>query len=140
MLLQVGVKIFLKNHEGKFLLLERNLEKYPEISKTEKWDIVGGRINPETPLMANLEREIFEETKLVLKSEPRLICAQDIMKPDKHVVRLTYLGQTEGDPQIDEEHKNFKWFSMDELLAMPDMDKFAKEALGKLQMEFSAQL
>ena len=31
--LQVGVKILLQNKEGKFLFLERNLEKYPEVKK-----------------------------------------------------------------------------------------------------------
>ena len=37
--LQVGVKVLLKNPEGKYLFLHRSAEKYPE---TQKWDIPGG--------------------------------------------------------------------------------------------------
>lgn len=48
--LQVGVKIILQNNEDKFLLLERNPEKYPEIKKNDSLDIVGGRIKIGTSL------------------------------------------------------------------------------------------
>jgi len=37
--LQVGVKVLLKNKEGKFLLIRRSPKKYPEVGP--KWDIVG---------------------------------------------------------------------------------------------------
>ncbi len=60
--LQVGVKIFLKNKEGKYLLLKRNSVKYSNIRG--EWDIVGGRIDPGTKLMDNLRREVREETQL----------------------------------------------------------------------------
>ena len=85
--LQVGVKVLLKNPQGKYLLLRRNPKKYPEVGP--KWDIVGGRINPGSGLMENLKREVFEETKLNLTSLPKLAAAQDILKvPGRHVVRL----------------------------------------------------
>src|SRR3989344_6009185 len=93
--LQVGVKIILQNKEGKILLLHRNWEKYPEVKKDNSWDIVGGRINIGTPLLENLKREIFEETKLNLIKERKLIAAQDILRTDKHVVRLTYFVKME---------------------------------------------
>ena len=73
--LQVGVKIILENSEGKFLLLQRNLDVYKEVKKNDSLDIVGGRINIGTPLLENLKREIFEETKLELKEEPKLLAA-----------------------------------------------------------------
>ena len=60
--LQVGVKALLKNKEGKYLLVRRSSEKYPEVGA--RWDIVGGRINPGTPLFDNLKREVKEETGL----------------------------------------------------------------------------
>src|SRR6185295_12720408 len=109
--LQVGVKIILQNKEGKFLLLQRNLEKYPEIKQNDSLDIVGGRIKIGTPLLENLKREIFEETKLNLTGEPKLLAAQDILRPDKHVVRLTYIGQIDGEPQLDEDHSSYVWLS-----------------------------
>lgn len=129
--LQVGVKIILQNKEGKFLLLQRNLEKYPEVKADDSLDIVGGRIQIGTPLLDNLKREVFEETKLSLVGEPRLIAAQDILRPDKHVVRLTYIGQTEGEPQLDEENSSYKWLSAEEIKTQTGLDQYAKEVFNR---------
>ena len=71
--LQVGVKILLKNKDGKYLLVRRNPKKYPEVGP--KWDIVGGRIIPGTPLLDNLRREIKEEVNLDYAGEPQLVSA-----------------------------------------------------------------
>lgn len=73
MILQVGVKIFLKNEEGKYLLVKRCDKKYQNIDGC--WDIVGGRIDTGTSLIDNLKREVREETQLPITSEPRLIHA-----------------------------------------------------------------
>lgn len=129
--LQVGVKVLLKNKEGKYLLLHRNWDKYPEVKKDNSWDIVGGRINIGTPLLENLKREIFEETKLNLTEEPKLIGAQDILRSDKHVVRLTYLGVIEGEPKLDEYHDDYKWLTEEELRKKEDLDQYFKEILTK---------
>ena len=126
--LQVGVKALLKNKEGKYLLLRRNPKKYPEVGP--KWDIVGGRINPGTPLLENLRREIKEEAGLHFEGQPKLVAAQDILKSaDKHVVRLTYLGEIDGNPKIDEDHLEAKWFTADEIKKMDVsvIDSFFKQ-------------
>jgi 8-oxo-dGTP diphosphatase len=127
--LQVGVKILLKNNEGRYLLLRRSLEKYPEIEG--RWDIVGGRINPGTPLIENLEREIREETGLSLSGKPRLVAAQDILRsPERHVVRLTYLGEASGNLVLDTSENDLcRWYSKEELLKLDDMDVYFKELL-----------
>lgn len=125
--LQVGVKILLKNKEGKFLMLQRNGDKYPEVGAL--WDIVGGRIDKGIPLLENLKREIFEETQLTLTEEPKLISAQDILKTDKHVVRLTYVGKIEGEPVLDEDHIAYKWLTLEELKNLEPMDKYFKKIL-----------
>jgi|SRR3989344_6390320 len=130
--LQVGVKVLLKNSEGKFLLVRRNPKKYPEVGA--KWDIVGGRIHPGTPLIENLRREIKEEVGLEYLDEPKLVAAQDILKSsDKHVVRLTYLGNADGSPSIDDDHLEAKWFSAQEIKAMDEkvLDSYFRELIGK---------
>ncbi len=128
--LQVGVKIFLKNKEGKFLFLERNLEKYTEIKKDDSLDIVGGRIDVGISLIENLKREIFEETKLILIKEPVLLTAQDILRTDKHVVRLTYIGEIEGEPQLDGDHSSYKWLSIDEVEKQEGIDQYSREVFN----------
>jgi 8-oxo-dGTP diphosphatase len=126
--LQVGVKALLKNPEGKYLLLRRSSEKYPEVGA--KWDIVGGRIDPGSPLFENLKREIKEEVSLDLTKEPTLIAAQDILRvPGKHVVRLTYTGTIEGEPKLDNDHTEFNWFTKEELQNVEELDIYLKELL-----------
>lgn len=126
--LQVGVKILIQNEDGKYLLLRRSLEKYPETSDN-RWSIVGGRINPGQTLLENLRREVREECGLTLIDEPVLIAAQDILNvvgyPDRHVVRLTYIGKAEGEIVIDaEENDMYQWFSLEELRASNEVDKY----------------
>lgn len=128
--LQVGVKILLKNKKGKFLLVRRNPEKYPEVGP--KWDIVGGRIDPGSPLKDNLRREIREEVNLEYTGEPKLVAAQDILRvPGKHVVRLTYTGEMEGEPILDDDHLEVKWFGAEEIKAMSAevLDLYFKELI-----------
>jgi 8-oxo-dGTP pyrophosphatase MutT (NUDIX family) len=130
MQLQVGVKVLLQNSEGKYLLLHRNTEKYPDISGT--WDIVGGRIDIGTPLLENLAREVEEETGLTLTSKPKLIAAQDILLSKKHVVRLTYTASTEGEPVLDTmENDTYEWLTKKELKAHEDLDLYVRELINK---------
>ncbi|MDO8429505.1 MAG: NUDIX hydrolase [Candidatus Daviesbacteria bacterium] len=131
MILQVGVKALLKNKKGEYLLLKRSLEKYPDVGNL--WDIPGGRINPGTPLLDNLAREIKEETGLDLTSTPTLIAAQDILKVvDKHIVRLTYTAEIEGDPALNgEEHQEFRWISLEDLKSLTGLDRYTKELIEK---------
>lgn len=129
--LQVGVKIFLKNKDNKFLLVKRNPEKYKNVKGS--WDIVGGRINPGTKLIENLRREVMEETGLEIMSQPRLLCAQDIIPNEqKHVVRLSYVGTTDGDLVLDtKENIDYKLLSLKELLSQEDLDYYVKEIVEK---------
>ncbi len=129
--LQVGVKILIENKEGKFLFLERSAEKYSEVHK--KLDIPGGRINPGSTLDENLQREIAEETGLTILGEPRLVAAQDILRPDKHVVRLTYVGNAGGEIQLSDEHGSYKWLTKEEALKEEGLDPYTLEVLNKGQ-------
>ncbi len=138
--LQVGVKILLGNGKGKYLLLRRSLEKYPEV--LGRWDIVGGRIDAGKTLIENLTREIKEETDLRLVGKPELIAAQDILRnPNSHVVRLTYLGVAEGEVKLDgEEHDMYKWYSFEELKQLEDLDVYFKELLDTIDVSKSSVL
>lgn len=133
--LQVGVKAFLKNKEGKYLIIRRSPEKYPEVGA--KWDIVGGRIKPGSSLMENLKREIREEVSLELMEEPTFIAAQDILRPERHVVRLTYVGEIEGEPKLDGDHTEYKWVTWEEMDGMENLDGYARQLLTYLRSSTS---
>jgi len=129
MILQVGVKIFLKNAEGKYLLVKRSSDKYKNTKGN--WDIVGGRIEPGSKLIENLRREVKEETQLAITSEPVLIHAQDIIpSTEKHVVRLSYVGNTTGEPVLDiAENVEYKWLSLQEMKSQEDLDIYVAQIL-----------
>jgi 8-oxo-dGTP diphosphatase len=131
MLLQVGVKAFLKNKEGKYLLVRRNAEKYGKTSGS--WDIPGGRIDPGTSLVENLRREVKEETGLKIISEPILISAQDIMpNTEWHIVRLTYIADTDGEPQLDlAENTEYLWCTVEQLTVQDGLDTYVREVIEK---------
>lgn len=127
--LQVGVKIFLKNKDGKYLLIRRNPDKYP--NARGEWDIVGGRIEPGVGLVDNLKREVREETQLEIVSEPKLLHAQDIIpNTERHIVRLSYIGNTEGEPVLDiSENIEYKWLTVEEIKMQENLDIYVKEII-----------
>lgn len=129
--LQVGVKALLQNKDGKYLLVRRSPVKYPNAKGT--WDIVGGRINPGTPLLDNLRREIKEEIGCELAGVPRLIAAQDILRsPERHVVRLTYIGDIYDEPKLDmSENVEYRWLTLRELEKVEDLDIYFKALLDE---------
>jgi 8-oxo-dGTP diphosphatase len=124
--LQVGVKVLLKNADGKYLLMRRS--PYEERG-VGKWDIAGGRIETGTGLMENLAREVSEETGLTTTSEPKLLAAQDIVWPDRHVVRITYTADVTGEPKLGPEHSEFGWFTYEEMKSLDKMDDYIKKLL-----------
>lgn len=128
--LQVGVKILLRNRKGKCLIVKRSEKKYPEVGA--RWDIPSGRIDAGKTLLENLKREVKEETGLILREEPKLIAAQDILRvPGRHVVRLTYLGKISGVPKLNQDNTEFRWVTRKEMEKIGNMDIYVKELLEK---------
>lgn len=126
--LQVGVKVLLKNPKGKYLLIRR---APAEKNGPSKWDIPGGRMNAGSTMMENLAREVMEETGLVMTSEPKVLGIQDMLWPDRHVVRITHTGTIDGTPTLSEEHTEYTWFDLDDIVALPEQefDKFLRELI-----------
>ena len=123
--LQVGVKLLVKDAQGRYLFLRRSPSFKPGV---QRWDIPGGRIEIEEPLDAALTREVREETGLKVKASS-LIAAQYIFVPEKdiHVVRLTYVGEVEaGEPVLSDEHSEYRWMTKDDAMKEP-LDKYLME-------------
>jgi 8-oxo-dGTP pyrophosphatase MutT (NUDIX family) len=131
--LQVGVKIIFSNTKGQYLLAKRSGLNWGE----GKWETFGGRIDPGTPLIDNLAREVLEETGLTYSGTPRLLTAQDILKEKDgnltHVVRLTYTDVIpNGVIKLAEEHNEYRWFSLDELKSITSIDSYLPAAIALL--------
>jgi len=131
MKLQVGVKALVQNENNQFLFMRRSVTFGDE--KEPHWDIPGGRIDADEPLMDALRREIMEETGLQFSDTPVLLTAQDIFAAhaDLHVVRLTYLIKGTGEPKLSDEHQEVRWMTAEEALA-DTPDPYTREALGRI--------
>lgn len=107
---RVALKAIIEK-DGKFLALRRSAKE--EIFENI-WDIPGGRMEfGEQPIEA-LRREVKEETSLNI----------DIIKPistwtfflgETQVVGITYAAKyISGDVELSDEHKEFKWLTVEE--------------------------
>lgn len=115
---EIGVKVFLRNGEGEYLILKR--AKPYQGEDFCRWDIPGGRINPGEPLLEALKREIEEETGLGIETEKaQTLAAQDILRiKSKHTVRITFLLNCKKEQEIKlapQEHTEFAWVTIHEL-------------------------
>lgn len=130
MILQVGVKALIKQGDSYLFLRRSKAFK----AGPQKWDIPGGRIEPDEPLHEALAREVLEETGLDLDSVGELLAAQDIFVQEKdlHAVRLTYVASASGDTVISDEHDKFSWMTMEQIIAEPHVDKYLREVLKTL--------
>ena len=126
MILQVGVKVLIKDEAGKYLFVRRVASFKPG---PQKWDIPGGRIEPHEPLHDALRREVKEETGLELENTDALLAAQDIFASDKdlHVVRLTYVGSASGEVTLSDEHDTHKWMSKADIKSEVHVDSYLKQ-------------
>lgn len=127
MKLQVGVKVLIYQ-DGKYLFLRRSaaFKEGPQ-----KWDIPGGRIEPDEALEIALAREVQEEAGLNLMQIDSLLAAQDIFvaHAEVHVVRLTYTGRANGDVVISDEHDDYRWMTLEAVRAEPHVDSYLREVL-----------
>lgn len=121
--LQVGVKVLLKNTQGKYLFIKRTKQLEGETSTS--WDIPGGRIEPNESLEEALRREAKEELGIELAGEPRLINAQNIFirAQGLHVVRLTYVLEVDiniDTIELSDEHQEVAYMSLAEVTGVTE--------------------
>jgi 8-oxo-dGTP diphosphatase len=92
--------------DGKILLLKD--------SKTKFWDLPGGHLKDNETLEEGLKREVKEETGLNLSSCKQLTTRQLKLGSETKPVCF-YLCTADGELDISNEHKAFKWISLKDL-------------------------
>ncbi|MEZ4194857.1 MAG: NUDIX domain-containing protein [Candidatus Paceibacterota bacterium] len=111
MKLAVGVKAFILNEEGKVLILRE--AKYDEGTNEGKWDVPGGRIQPEETLFAGLKREVMEECGLEIEIGGLLHVQENfpiIKNEEFHIVRAFYKAKlVGGEVALSQDHDKYEW-------------------------------
>ncbi|PCI93496.1 hypothetical protein COB11_05225 [Candidatus Aerophobetes bacterium] len=125
----LGLKALIRNKEGLFLILRAK----------NYWDIPGGRIHKEEPLLNALKREVFEETGIYqfLKIEPIQLSLSNIRittsSYDVGLIHYFYFCEVK-DPSVtlSDEHISYEWSSMEQLI-----ERLAQEAPKELLEKLS---
>lgn len=126
---QIAVKALIKNGD-KFLILKN---KDSDLTNPfAGWETPGGRLNDGEEIMAGLNRELREETGLVVDVLFPFNAYSGSTKLEDAIIGINYLANyVNGDVVMDpNEHIEYKWATMAELREL-------KDSVG-LQLELDA--
>lgn len=116
MKLFIGVKALIK-HEGKVLILRE--AAYDEGTNEGKWDIPGGRINSDEPILKGLVREVEEESGLKIEVGEVVGVFETfpmIKGEECHIVRIFYTATTTSTKVVlSPDHDAYAWVTVDDL-------------------------
>ncbi len=108
-----GVKGLISRADAKVLIV-RESGTYVEGTELGKWDVVGGRIEPEEPVFAGLRREVAEESGLQIEIGTLLGLTENFIQINSepcHIVRAYYACQVIGksDVILSKDHDAYEW-------------------------------
>ncbi len=110
MKLYIGMKALIV-HEGKVLVLRE--AKYDEGTNMGKWDVPGGRIQPDEPFLEGLTREVLEESGLSIVPEEVLGVFETfptILGEACHIVRVYYQVRSQTNVvTLSGDHDQYEW-------------------------------
>jgi 8-oxo-dGTP diphosphatase len=107
-LFQAGVKVLIRNREGKFLLI---------LSHDRGWEIPGGQVDKgEDPLTA-LHREVDEEVGIRI-GELKLGGIYLNQEPPPRLTFWFLAEMVSGEPRVSEEVREIAWCAREEVLPM----------------------
>jgi 8-oxo-dGTP diphosphatase len=124
----LAVRIILFNPEGQVLLIKRSKH-----SKTNsgKWELPGGKIDPGESFDTALNREIMEETGLLVEILHAAGTAEQHVA-GWHVIHLILTGSIQsGSVRISDEHEAFKWVGIDEMKTLELADWFIEYCMNE---------
>jgi 8-oxo-dGTP diphosphatase len=116
-------------HESKFLLLHRNIQK----TNGGKWGCPAGKVDPGETISQAMKREIEEETGLhIEKSELRYFETYYVRNAGHDFLYHMFSTDFSGLPEVTinpPEHQDFRWVTPDEALMLDyihDLDECIK--------------
>ncbi len=113
----VGAIVF---HEGKVLLVLRGVEPNKGL-----WAIPGGSLKLGETLQAGAEREILEETGVVIRAGKPILSFDSIRRDEAGRIRFHYVvidmeaEYLSGEPRGADDAREARWFSPEELASVP---------------------
>ena len=118
----------LLKEKNKFLILKR----HPN-SKTNpnRWELVGGKVDPGEDFYEALLREFNEETALKIKIGDLVGAVQEDFPHKRTVALVMNVEVLSGEVKISDEHVDWKWATMDEIKELELSGWFKKLLIEK---------
>lgn len=117
----LSVKVFLKDEEGRYLVLQRSLQSK---NNPGRWDFPGGKVDPGETFQNALIREVREETGYEAVLE-RFVGAYERELDDRKIVYLFMEGHIRGGAmRLSEEHAGYRFLELEEMLQFGMVEHF----------------
>jgi len=117
MKLMIGAKALIQNEAGHILIVRE--AAYDEGVNEGRWDVLGGRINPEEPILTGLNREVMEEAGITITPGEVLgvyETFQTIKGESCHIVRIYYSAQANHTfVVLGADHDLYEWVDLQNL-------------------------
>lgn len=120
----ISVYALIRNEKGEFLLLRRS-----ENSRTNpgKWDLPGGKVNPDESLKEGVVREVWEETGISIVIG-NIAGEVNFELPEKKVIAIVFNGgYVVTDVKLSYEHIEYTWVSFEKIIEMDELPDYFRE-------------
>ena len=120
----ISVYALIRNEKGEFLLLRRS-----ENSRTNpgKWDLPGGKVNPDESLKEGVIREVWEETGISIVIG-NIAGEVNFELPEKKVIAIVFNGgYVVTDVKLSYEHIEYAWVSFEKIIEMDELPDYFRE-------------
>lgn len=131
---KIATKAIIQNLNGQILIIKKSVEENLEDACENLFDIPGGRLEYGEKLEEALEREVREETNLII-TNIQLLHADSVIRPDKtQLIIITYLCCClEGQCTLSEEHTECFWLTTEEILQSPLYPEWMKDMIRRIK-------
>ena len=128
----ISVYTLIRNEKGEFLLLRRSENSH---TNPGKWDLPGGKMNPDESLKEGVVREVWEETGISII--PGDIAGEvNFELPEKKVIAIVFDGgYIVADVKLSYEHMEYTWIPLDKIIEMEGLPDHFKNFFKRFSTE-----
>ncbi|MDD3246822.1 MAG: NUDIX domain-containing protein [Methanosarcina sp.] len=128
----ISVYALVLNEKGEFLLLRRSENSH---TNPGKWDLPGGKVNPDETLKEAVVREVEEETGISIY--PGEIAGEaNFELPEKRVIAIVFNGgYVISEVKLSYEHIEYAWTSLERILGMETLPAYFRNFFKRFILE-----
>lgn len=119
---------------GGFVLNSKNQVLMLKSPRYDDWEFPGGQIEESETIPHGLEREILEETGIIVKTKSLIGVYSNIRTPS--IVMLDFLCEyVSGNPQPSNESSDVKWVNQEDVLKLVKRESIYKRLKNMLEFD-----